>query len=210
MLKRFRRYLKRKYDFPIQLEIHSRELIRINKIHQYNKISKTNRINIIKDFATFIPKIFKTAKAINICLNKADFPNVEDFSKLAWTRLITRYDSYLKRTVKDEGIIFSDEGNEKPLRLLLRKMRIYNPTPSFYTDKTYNAKVSRIIEDIVHRKSHISYFIQVSDVLAYLLFACEFPKGSLKKYNINVLFYNLQPIFLLAASRSDQYGIVRK
>lgn len=105
-------------------------------------------------------------------------------------------------------MIFADESAEKPLRLLLRKMRMYNPMPSHFGG-SYNAKILNIIEDIVHRKSHLSYIVQTVDVIAYLLYSKEFPKGASKKYNLNVIFNDLEPLLLKEASNKDPLGIVR-
>jgi hypothetical protein len=38
----------------------------------------------------------------------------------------------------------------------------------------------------------------------------EFPKGSLKKVNVDKLFSNLEPVLLKEAASGDPYGIVRR
>lgn len=208
LLKRFRKYLSKKYGLGIQTEIHATQLLRIKDIEAYKSINKSNRLRILQEYATYIPKIFKECKIINISFKKSELDLVEDIHHLAWKRLITRYDSYLKRTVKDEGMIFSDEGNEKSMRLLLRKMRIFNPTPSHYGG-TYNARVTRIIEDVSFRKSNTSYFIQTVDVVAFILYRMDYPKGSSKKYNLDKMFPLIEPVLLKEASRGEKFGIVR-
>lgn len=204
-----RKYFSEKFGLGVITEIHASELIRISKIKQYKKITKTNRLNILKEYATFIPSIFGQAKLINICLKKSNHPNTSDFCLLAYNRLINRYESFLIRTAKDEGMIIADDSSEIKLRNLLRKMRIYNPTPSSRSESSYNFKITRVIEDMVHRRSHTSYFIQTVDVIAYLLKSKEFPKGSTKKYNLDKLFDKLLPIIHKPASPRDQFGIVR-
>jgi Protein of unknown function (DUF3800) len=209
LLKRFRKHLQKEYELPVSVEVHAKELVRINKIQQYRKIHKSNRIKILKEYLKYLPKMFPDARIINICIKKSEFKKIQNFTELAWKRLITRYDSYLKRTVRDEGIIISDDSNEKFIRNLLRKMRVFNPTPSRF-GSSYNAKITRVIEDVIHRKSNLSYFIQTVDVIAFSLYNKEFPKGSLKKYSMNNIFDMLDPILLKQASSSDSMGIVRK
>ena len=208
MLKKFRKYIQTKYGLGVQTEIHATELLRIKKIMAYKDIKKADRLRILNEYATYIPNIFKGCKIINVSFNKSKLDLVENVHKLAWERLITRYDTYLKKTAKDEGIIFSDEGNEKTMRLLLRKMRIYNPIQSHFGG-SYNAKITKIIEDVTFRKSNTSYFIQTVDVIAFLLYRMDYPKGSTKKYNLDKMFPLLEPIFLKEASPSDKYGVVR-
>jgi hypothetical protein len=207
-LKTFRQSLKTRYGLLIREEMHATELIRINKLKAYKKIRKSDRIQILREYCQQIPLIFDTAKIINVCLTKADHKG-HDVQLVAWNRLIQRFDTYLKKGVKDKGIIISDDTDGKKVMHLLRKMRIYNPVPSHY-GSPYNAPTDSIIEDILQRSSNHSYFIQTADVIAHLLYRKEYPKGSLKKYGLERLFDVLEPVVLKEASKGDPLGIVRK
>lgn len=209
LLKRMRKYFSDTYELGRYTEIHAAELTRIKNMIEYRKIKKYNRIKILEEYSKYIPLIFKEAKIINVCIQKSEHPQVEDFCLFSYRRLISRYDLFLKRTVKDEGMIFCDESNEKSLRSLLRTMRYYNPVKSHYTGNIYNAKISRVIEDMVHRNSATSYFIQTVDVIGYLLKSRECVKGAYKKYNLDRFFENLEPILHKVAAPKDFYGIVR-
>jgi hypothetical protein len=184
-LKAFRKSIKEKYGLNQRVEIHANELIRINKLRQYSKIHKTNRINILKDYCGQIPILFDTGKIINVCLKKEEYQSTSDIQITAWNRLIQRYDTYLKKEVKDKGIIIADDMDGKKIIELMRKMRIYNPITSHYSGSPYNAPTDSIIEDLFRRPSHHSYFIQTVDVVAHLLYRKEFPKGSLKKFGLD-------------------------
>lgn len=208
-LKTFRKSLKEKYQLNQRSEIHATELIRVNKMLEYKSISKTQRINILKDYCTEIPHIFDTATVINICI-QIDEHQEKDIFNLAWSRLIQRFDTFLKKGSKDKGVIVADDTQSNKLMSLQRKMRIYNPTPSNFDSGNYNAPIDNIIEDTFSRSSHHSYFIQTVDVIAHLLYRKEFPKGSLKKFGLEKQFQKLEPILLKQASKSDEFGIVRK
>jgi hypothetical protein len=208
-LKTLRRSIKSSYGLLLREEIHASELIRINKLKSYSAIKKTDRIQILKQYCSQIPIIFDTAKVINICLKKTDFQNAQDVQITAWSRLIQRFDTYLKKSTKDKGMIISDEVNSFGIMQLLRKMRVYNYTPSHY-GPPYNTPADSIIEDLVQRNSMHSYFIQTADVIAHLLYRKEVPKGSLKKFGIEHYFDLLEPVLLKEASKSDPLGIVRK
>jgi hypothetical protein len=208
-LKLFRKSLKTRFGLLLKEEIHASELIRIKKNQAYKKIRKTERINILKDYCRQIPIIFNTAKLINICLEKKDYSTSEEVQLTAWNRLIQRFDTYLKKVVNDKGIIISDDTDGYKIMSLLRKMRVYNPVPSHF-GAFYNSPTDSIIEDIFQRSSHHSYFIQTIDVVAHLLYRKEYPKGSLKKYGLEKMFENLEPILLKEASKGDSLGIVRK
>ncbi len=207
-LKTFRKSIYQKYGLNQRTEIHSSELIRIGALKEYQKIKKTNRINILKDYASQIPIIFSNAKVINICLTIAEHPE-RDIFDLAWSRLLQRYDTFLKKEAKDQGIVVVDDTDSIKLQNLQRKMRVYNPIPSHYSDGSYNAPINNILEDPFSRNSNQSYFIQTADVIAHLLYRKEFPKGSLKKFGLENQFSKIEPILLKKASRSDDFGIVR-
>lgn len=207
-LKIFRKALKDKYGLNQRTEIHAAELIRINKQKEYRKIRKTERINILKNYCSQMPIMFDSAKVINICIHKEDHKE-QDIFELAWSRLLQRYDTFLKKSVNDKGIVIADDTDSVKLRNLQRKMRVYNPITSHYTGY-YNAPIDNILEDSFMRDSSHSYFIQSADVIAHILYRKEYPKGSLKKFGLEYVFNKIEPILLKKASSYDELGIVRK
>lgn len=209
-IKQFRKYLKETYGFKYRLELHSSELIRINKIKDYRQISKKKRIEIYKQHIQNMPSIFSTGKIINICFDKKEESNLNEFQTVCWNRLINRYDAFLKKSNNSKGIIVCDDSDEPLLRNLMRKMRIYNPIPSHYGNSYYQSPINNILEDIFHRDSRHSYFIQAVDAIAHVLYRREYPKGSLKKHGIERWFNFLEPLLIKEASNSDELGIVRK
>ena len=122
---------------------------------------------------------------------------------------MTRYNRYLNVTQKSKGIIVSDDTENAKVKSILRKLRRYNSVKDNFGKGYYNAATTNIIEDIIPRDSKDSYFIQVADVIAHTLYRREYPKGSLKKYNVDKFFNNFKPILLLEASSKDNEGIVR-
>ncbi len=206
-LKKLRSSFKEKFGLRIRTEIHATELIRIDKLKEYRKIRKPERIKLLKEFTENIPIIFSDAKILNICIIKKDFQDTKEFQTLAWKRLILQYDNFLK-TENQKGIIISDDTNEPLIRKLMHKMRIYNPVNSH--PLSYNAPTDNIIEDIFMKKSENSYMLQIADVTAHLLYRREFPKGSLRKFGLENYFDILKPILLMQASKYDKLGIIRK
>lgn len=208
-LKTLRKSLKETYGLNQRTEVHASELIRINKLKEYRNITKSNRINILKDYCSQIPIIFDRSHIINVCLSKKEYKSDRPINEFAWGRLIQRFDTYLKKKGNENGLIISDETSSPVVTALIRKMRIYNPVPSYY-GPFRNVPIENIIEDLFERDSRNSYFIQTVDVITYLLYRKEYPKGSLKKYGIEHQFSKLESILLKEASKNDEYGIVRK
>lgn len=200
----FRIKIKAKYGLLLKTEIHASELIRINKIEEYSKIKKYNRLNILKEFAEAIPQIFPNSSIINISLKKSDFSLINEFQTLAWSRMIQRYETFLQKNNNSYGIIISDDTNEPLVRRKLREMRCYNPLPGNRNEPTIH-----IVEDVIMKTSLDSYFIQAVDTIAHLLYRMEYPKASLNKYNVDKYFLLFESILLKEGSWTDPYGIVR-
>jgi hypothetical protein len=208
-LKSFRRRIRTTLGLNSRVELHASELVRIQNNEAYRRIKKYHRIEILKRFLLEIPAVCNNSRVINICLRKTELSSETDIQILSWSRLIQRFDTFLKKTGKDNGVIISDATEEKDIRQLLRRMRIYNSVPSHFGGY-YAAPTDNILEDPFMRNSKHSYFIQAADAIAYSLYRREYPKGSLKKYQIERFFDFLEPILLTEANRSDPRGIVRK
>lgn len=206
-LKQFRKEVKTRFGLNQRSEIHASELIRISKMHEYSKIRKNDRIEILRFFASEIPAIFDSASIINICIRKAEHQGV-DIAELAWSRLLQRYDMFLKKSVNDIGIVIVDGEVSPKIMSIQRKLRVYSPVRSRFSG-VYNAATDSIVEDQFLRGSHHSYFIQSVDVISHLLYRREFPKGSLKKFRLEKEFLKLDSILLKKATKSDPLGIVR-
>ncbi len=226
-LKDSRRRIRQSYGLAMREELHAAELVRINKIIAYRQIKKADRIAILISFLREMPSILAYAKVINICLDKekiakkdGDSPDSKIHARdidspdpkiktLAWSRLIQRFDNFLKKADGSQGILVADGMEDTEIRALLRKMRVYNWMPSHY-GKPYNRPVEHVIEDPFHRDSKHSYFTQAADVIAHSLYRMEYPKGSLQKFGLDRGFRYLEPILLKEASSGDPLGIVRK
>lgn len=209
-LKAFRKSLKESYGLNQRTEIHASELIRINKLEEYKKIRKTDRIKILELYSEQIPVIFDKARVISVFFDKANFTGKQDVQEIAWNRLIQRFDNFLKMSVNDKGIIIADDTESKKIIRLLRKMRVYNPILRREQGEAINHPTDNVLEDLFERNSKDSYFIQTVDVLAHLLYRREIVKGSLRKYRLEQYFDNVEPILLKEACKNDDFGIVRK
>ena len=209
-LKQFRLAIREKFGLSIREEIHAGELIRISKTEAYRSIRKSDRIKILRLVADNLPTIAPSVKIINICIDKTkvELGSFNNYNDYAWSRLIQRYDRFLK-SKNDLGIVIADDTDETMVRNLMRKMRVYNPVTSHYGG-TYQAITDSIIEDPFMRDSKHSYLVQMADVVSHLLYRKEYPKGSLKKFGLHLYFDSLEPILLKEASRSDILGVVRK
>jgi hypothetical protein len=208
-IKGFRRQLRTDFGLAMRIELHASELIRIGSIDAYRDIHKSDRLRILQRTARELPTLLPMARIINVCLDKMT-SGVHDVKETAWTRMLTRYNTFLQKSVGGaSGIVVADGIEDPHIRLLARKLHVYNPTPS-HTGGYYNYPLVQVLEDPFHRDSRNSYFTQIADVVAHLLYRREYPKGSLRKFGIERLFEQIEPLLLKEASKSDPLGVVRK
>ncbi|UOQ66149.1 DUF3800 domain-containing protein [Hymenobacter volaticus] len=207
-LVKFRESAQKTSGLDRRVEIHSSELIRPHKLEAYKAIQKSERVLLLKRFVAEMHNFFPNGRIINICLDKAKLAHYDEYQEVAWKRLIQRYDTFLKKA-KARGIIVSDDTNEASLRKLIRKMRVYNPIESRFGG-FYNPVINNIVEDIFHRSSTNSYFIQAVDAIAFCLYRKEYPKGSLRKFGFQYLFDTLDSMLLKEAAPNDPQGIIRR
>ena len=113
-------------------------------------------------------------------------------------------------------ILLADEGNEKEMSKLLRKMCVYNPIKSRFktwigtSDAYKNIPLDNILEDIIFKSSSQSFFLQLVDFCAYSLLMLESKDFLCDKYNICDSFRSLDKICFKACNKKDPFGIMRK
>ena len=158
-----------------------------------------------------IPGFFPAStRILNVCLRKRDFPDADGFQGLAWRRLIRGFEQLLQ--ARDSlGLIMADYNSDPTIKKVLREMRSQYPMgpPTYEEDGVVFPRIERVVEDVIFRDSRESRFIQAADAIAHCLYRQEFPKSSLKKYNVDRFFGYLQPALYLEMNPNDPQGIVR-
>lgn len=209
----FRRSLKQRYGLNVTQEIHAASLI-VRPGNLVN-IPRYNRLAIIREYADFLAST-PALNIINVVVDKQGKPPEYDVFEKAWQALLQRFENTLAyrnflgaQNANDLGILFPDNTDGQKLRLLLRKMRKYNPIPSKYGTGSRNITVSKIIEDPNMRDSASSLFIQSTDLAAFLLYQRIAPNKYMKLKKGNNYFKRLMPILCTQASGDNKYGVVR-
>ena len=211
---KFRKLLKQKFGLRLREEFHASGFI--TRPGVLVRIKRNDRLAMIREFADFISTL-TDMNLINVVVEKQDKPIDYDVFESAWTTLIQRFENTISwhnfpgPVNQDErGLIFCDHTDDKKLMLLLRRMRHYNPVPhqAYFGPGYRNLPLSYIIEDPSFRKSDHSYFIQVVDLAAFLLYQRIAPNAYIRRHAGHNYFSRLWPILCLQASASDPDGIV--
>lgn len=115
-------------------------------------------------------------------------------------------------------MIITDEGRVGKMRKTARKIQRINIIPSKFVG-SYRKEIKLLIEDPLPKKSQESYFIQISDFVAYMVYLYSIKKfinkdwaKRLKSFlgfsDVKKILDNLKPSLNLKASLANEYGIV--
>jgi len=204
-VKAFRQGLKRDFGLTLKADLRATDLWRNSGDFRGLRLSYADRTRIFRRTAEFL-RYSQEVAILTVSIDKGSpqLPSTSKISQIAWTMLFQRYENWL--LAKQElGIVVNDEGHDKMLRQLSRKMRVYNPIPSHYGGY-YQVTVVKIIEDPFSRHSQYSYFVQLADMSAYLARLRHDHTPKHKQYGIHKLYKRIKPRYMLEASRKDNYG----
>ncbi len=217
----FRKDLKRRYGFPIKLEMHTHKFLREKKPYHEFRWSLGTRKDILKEFLMLILKL--DIRIINVVVNKKAI-KTESYEVLdrALSYNIQRIENDLNKKYGDEQVkfmIITDEGRVGKMRKTSRRMQIINPIPSKYYNSCYRNEIQRLIEDPLPKQSSESHFIQIADFVSFFIYLYSLKKFNQSKWARRVetkLIFDevcgyldiIKSRLNLDASSSDEFGIV--
>lgn len=214
----FRLELKKDYGFPVKWELHTREFILNKNPYRNLSISDEDRLSIIDLFCSLIGQV--EFRIVNVVINKGSITSSKyNVLDKALTYSIQRIENDLvKIDPSKKFILISDPGRIGKMRQTARKIQKINYIPSKYNPNPYRQEIKSLIEDPLEKPSKESFFIQVSDLVACIvyLYASSRVKNPLPKRfpkqvdELQILKWMdlLKDSFNLDASSSNPYGIV--
>ncbi len=211
----FRRMLSTRFGFRLRDEFHSAALI--NTPGVFSPIPKPRRLEMIRLYADQLATM-PDFNAINIVVDKQGKPPTYDVFEMSWKALIQRFENTMSyrnfrgpMNPDERGMLIPDATDKKKLRMLLRKMRHFNPVTNQtqYGPGSRNLQIRTIVEDPFFKDSAESFFIQSADLIAYLLYQKFSPNAYMRRKSGQNYFNRLEPILCKVASSSDPQGIVR-
>ncbi|MBN1293685.1 MAG: DUF3800 domain-containing protein [Candidatus Latescibacteria bacterium] len=215
----FRRLINSKYGLPVKIEMHTKQFLLNKKPYRNYGFSDNDRIQVIDQFCDFISKL--DVKIINVVINKL-LIQTADYMVLdrALTYSIQRIENDLKKiNPASKFMIITDEGRLGKMRNTARKIQKFNLIPSKYGHTPIRQEIKSLIEDPLPKSSKESYFIQLADVIAYIVYlysiinlgvgrlANRLPEKIVKN-KIEDWMDKLKGSINLEASAKDKYGIV--
>lgn len=166
----FRRQLKKEYNFPVKQEFHTRAFL-TDKLPYHGKYEPQTRKEILNLFFNLVSGL--KLKIINTAIDKQNIKK-ENYKVLenAFKYNIQRIENDLSRLEPNQKkyIIITDEGRISMLRNVAREIRKINYIPSKFSPFAYRKEIQNLIEDPLPKESSQSYFIQLADMIAKIVY----------------------------------------
>ena len=216
----FRQQLKTSFGIPLKTEMHTRYFL-LNK-NPYNSyaISDNDRIQIIDNYCDLISGL--DIKIINIVIVKPRIQK-QDYQVLdmALSFLIQRIENDLRPDLHPEEkfLIITDPGRLGKMRKTTRRMQKFNFIPSKFSHMNYRKEICSLIEDPLPKDSKESYFIQLVDLISYIIYLNAIVETGIGKFpnrlsrlitsqKVSEWILKLKPRLNTFASNRNPYGIV--
>lgn len=213
----FRTHLKTTKGLKMREEIHASAFLSRPGRVSYGliRIARQNRADILRQCIRWAANN-QDLGVITVRVDKKTC--ARDPFEVAWEALINRFENTIRYgnfprpcNPDDKGFIIPDNTDSKKLIRLLRKMRVYNPTPhrtDIYGGGFRNARIEYIVEDPFFKDSKSSYFHQIVDVISYSARQLYEPNKYFTSKGGGNLYRSLSPILIKQASKTHSLGIV--
>jgi len=219
-IREWRAELRDRYGIPVESELHTCDLLAGR-----GKLARRggNDVRLAPEhgaevFTAGLRRIEHTARnmggveVINICLRK---PDVRGHERVSLDRLLNRINTSVASADRYAFLIF-DEGRERMIAQLYRRLRGRNHVPSRYEawedgERTKNIPIERVIGGPAFRDSASDHLLQMADLIAHaLLKQEEEPSPRVERQGITQAFGILDKALNRRASRRDPQGVVRR
>jgi hypothetical protein len=178
-------------------------------------LRKSLRLRILRDVVDFqagLPDV----SIVNVVVDKRTKPVGYDVFEWSWKVLVQRFHDTIShqnfrgpKNAQDHGLLIVDRTDEQKLRALTRRMRRFNPIANRGGRGYRHVPLTTLVGDAVHRDSNHSYFLQLADVNAFLLYQKLAPASYVSRKGGRNYFDRLEPVLCKRASAQDPQGIVR-
>jgi hypothetical protein len=214
----FKRQLAKEFKFPVGLEIHTRELLLNKKPYAPLRLSGAQRAEIVCRFCQVAAQLslrsISTA-VVKPWIKKPDFPVLDR----ALSYSVNRIETDLGGSAANRFLIITDDGRVAKMRSTTRRMQKINYVPSRVDGAPYQRDIRHLIEDPLPKDSKESFFIQLADMLAFLLYAhtahatglASLPHRAPPELDQALILHcldTLKPMLNLKASSTHPYGLV--
>jgi hypothetical protein len=161
--------LKEDYGIPVKFEMHTKYFLLDKKPFRQLGLSDETRLVIMDRFCDLISGL--DLRTVNVVIDKIKIKNTKyNILDNALTYSVQRIENDLKKNDPDKNfLIITDEGRVAKMRSTTRRVQQFNYIPSKYDNRPYRDEIKLLIEDPLPKNSKESHFIQISDLISYIV-----------------------------------------
>lgn len=206
------------FGLPITEEMHTPQFILGKKPYSRLRLSEEERLAVIEEFCKAIGSL--DVRIVNVAIIKSRIRK-QNYGVLdrALTYSLQRVENDLRRNGDNERfLVIVDKGRVAKMRATARRMQRFNYIPSIYGPRPYRREIELLIEDPLEKDSRESYFIQIADLVARIVYMYKGlvvghplhgrTPAAIDKLMLEKWLNMLEPSLNTQASRHDSFGIV--
>lgn len=218
-LREFRSYLKDNFGLPIKEEFHTKGFLLNKNPYRNLNLQEDQRESVLDQYCLLVGNL--DIKIINVVIvkPKINYPKYQVLDT-ALKYSIQRIENDLDPThnPNERFLMITDSGRVGKMQSTTRRIQKINYIPSKF-GPAYRSEIRTMIEDPLPKDSRESYFIQVSDLVAYVVYLYGMflylptqVHSRLPTFVTNAKVISwlelLKPSLNLMASSKDSYGIL--
>jgi len=167
----FRKSLKASHGLPVRTEFHCKYFLLNKDPYRAFEFSGSDRAEIVSLFCNLASNLniqFINVAIIKPRITKPDYEVLD----MAFKYSIQRIENTLGSIQNPENkfLIITDPGRIGKMRKTSRRIQRINYIPSKYDGSLYRREIQGLIEDPLPKDSEQSYFIQLCDMVSYLVY----------------------------------------
>ncbi|MGC9454305.1 MAG: DUF3800 domain-containing protein [Phycisphaerae bacterium] len=214
-----RRQLRDAFGLPVKLEWHTKALLLNKKPYRELGLDDLERLEMVDRYCAAVGEL--DVRIVNVVIHKPIIRSRRyQVLDTCFQYSIQRIENDLLRRDTDElFMIITDEGREASMRKTARRIQRVNYIPSRFCGGPYRREIERLIEDPLAKDSKHSHFIQIADMVAFVVYLHKLAELGAGSYHnrmpaqvtperVRCWLDLLKPSINLAASTKDPYGIV--
>jgi hypothetical protein len=218
----FRKQLRIDFRIPLKQELHAKAFILNKSPYDNLNLSNSSRKVVLGLVCDLIAKL--DVRIINVVIVKQKIKSPSyNILDTALTYSIQRIENDLNPTLNPDKkfIIITDSGRVGKMRKTARRIQRLNYIPSKFHPQPYRREIKALIEDPLPKDSKESFFVQMSDIVAFVAYLYSIQETKTGSYHgrlsgilgnieetVDDWMERLKPSLNLNASGYNKYGVV--
>jgi len=218
-MREFRRRLRVDFGLSIRTELHTKFFILGKNPYRSLGLTEHERLEVMDLVADVVGTL--ELRIINVVVAKPNLQSSHDSvldTALKFSVQRVENDLDPRRNPDARFMIITDPGRVGAMRRTTRRIQRINYIPSRFGPTPYRREITALIEDPLQKDSKESYFIQVADFVAFVVYLYaifETGIGSLHgrmpsavdRAKVNDWMDRMAPSLNTHAARDDRYGV---